>query len=212
MLGVVIPAAFAMLAPDCGYGHAVKGPSVHASLLDVDFATETVITDAQSTAPRLVQAPTQRKSETAAWLLSLGGTLVPIGAGLLMGTHEQGKTANAISTSLVITGAVAGPLVGYIYAGEVARGMRSFRSRCLVASGFGLLALAVHSDDSYIDGAILPLFVGSILVAISDIKSIARVDGAVRAHNLAAPRPSCSVSPEYFTVHRAIGFRLRVDL
>ena len=130
------------------------------------------------------------KSEGTASLLSLAGTLLPIGLGVAMDT--QGATGQL----LIATGLFFGPAAGYWYGGASGRGWKGVGIRFGIAFAAVLTVTAICSGDNCgrtgsigldlsgaeVVGAIV-LLGASVAIVGSAISDIAKVDGHVRNYN-----------------------------
>jgi len=162
----------------------------------------------QPDTPAAAPSAPERKSGATAVFLSLGATLVPAGIGIALANEDY------VSPAIIAAGAVFGPTAGYIYANEAGAGRGGLKFRIIAGGISGLLGLVgyLSEDDEFVEGsgAVLPLTIGGVLVGISAIRDIARVDGVVRAHNARITHSGISLVPTYSPAHQALGLRLHM--
>lgn len=191
---------------------------------------------------RLLAPEAAIKSPSKAVLISTGGTALGIGAGMLLldfATGDDGsgfleQQAGNAGGLLLVGGVVAGPALGYMYAGEFrqARGGIILRAVASVVTGVVVLVLAIEDFTDIFEpgesgnaGTIKAVAsVGGALVAGSIVLDVARLPGVVRRHNAAVAEralgtarwesstrgatfqaPVAVVYPTYSLRHRAPG-------
>lgn len=161
----------------------------------------------------------RRKSPLSAVLRSLGSTLVPAGAGLLMLQAER-PMADWIGGVTLASGLIVGPAVGHFYASNEKQAWRGIavRGAALVGGGLvtGLLIpFAVGRDYPYggEDGseiagvaAIVTLLASGLVLSVRTLYDIARADDAAREHNA---RLGLTVRPQVHPIQRRGGLALR---
>ncbi len=146
------------------------------------------------------------KSENTAWLLSLGGTLLPVGMGFASIDYSpDGPEDESIAPSLLIlSGAVFGPSLGYFYGGRPGRALTGIGIRVAgTAAMVGAVAASWDNPDASGAGALA--LVGLGLFVASPIYDIATVKGAVRKHTRTLPDNALTITPAYFAGYRAPG-------
>ena len=129
------------------------------------------------------------KSEGTASLLSLAGTLLPIGLGVAMTASDDQSAAGAL---LISTGLYFGPAAGYWYGGASGRGWKGVGIRFGTAFA-AVLAIGVicasrtcvfgDVDDGTIAAAVIVALGASVAIVGSAIYDIANVDRHVRNYN-----------------------------
>jgi hypothetical protein len=142
------------------------------------------------------EPPTLRDPDTAR-LLSLAGTVLPLGMFVVGITRDDASSEGLVTLGLL--GTVVGPLAGHWYAGKA--GTKGLAARLAAMAG-GLLGASLMINCS-IDGcsneALGPaLLIGGVAAYLGGIYSdVATADDSARAYNAAhaTPRPSLSVAP-----------------
>ena len=133
------------------------------------------------------------KSEGTATLLSLAGTILPIGLGVAMaasenqGSDDQGGAGGL----LIITGLYFGPAAGYWYGGASGRGWQGVGIRFVMTFVAGLAIASICSgdncdifgDDSAFGAAAIVGLGASVAILGSAIYDIAVVRKHVRNYN-----------------------------
>ncbi|MCK5489988.1 MAG: hypothetical protein KAI98_08360 [Gemmatimonadetes bacterium] len=133
------------------------------------------------------------KSEDAATLLSLAGTVLPISVGILLQSAESsGGDGSPFGAVLLSYGLFFGPATGYWYAGNSTAGLKGagIRLGILLATGATIAAIC-SGDNCSIFGpdtgattaAGVVALVGLGTLTYSMIHDIAGVGDHVRAHN-----------------------------
>ena len=157
---------------------------------------------AESTSSTPEERPAARsgtRSPGLAVALSLGGTAALVGGGIALANEDGG--GDGLAQNLLMAGILAGPSLGYLYAGSIGRGLSSVGIRSGVLLGGSLLFLATCSDvftcgEDGAGTAIALLTLGGL--AVSAIHDFTHVDDAARRRNEAArreARPGASVTP-----------------
>jgi hypothetical protein len=146
------------------------------------------------TTPLRAQVPPQEpRSEETALLWSLGGTAVPIAAGVALVTSQQ----QGAGGFLIVTGVVIGPSLGHYYAGRPGRGLATIGLRAVVPVVTVLVMGAVCSrnggslfDQGCSQGSAGPgvALLGLGLEAASIIYDIASAPASARRYNRTHPR------------------------
>ena len=152
--------------------------------------------------PGVVRAQ-ETKSEGTASLLSLTGTLLPIGLGVAMAASDDQSGAG---TLLIGTGLYLGPAAGYWYGGASGRGWKGVGIRFGI-TGAAILAIGgicsgdncnIFGDDGGALGAAMIVALGaSVAIVGSAIYDIANVHRHVRNYNqeLRRRRARLSLAP-----------------
>jgi hypothetical protein len=151
------------------------------------------------------------KSPGMATALSLVGTIVPIGASFALGEGQEGLAAG-----LFLGGLLAGPSLGYLYAGETGSAFKTIGLRTAVLGAtIGLAAAACSAgcdifgpdDDGWAAAGLIALG-GTAVTAFLAGRDIARADNAVRARNERVARSAVSIGLQYVPEARAPGLVL----
>ena len=153
------------------------------------------------------------KSPGKANLISLIGTVAPIG--IAMSTTDRGLFCGGIGSGgiLLLAGTIVGPGLGHSYAGNEGRLWKGIgiRTGALIAIGIGFsMSFSLFEETNSSGGAAL-CAVGSILLFGSSIYDIVTADDSARQYNeengLAA-KSKISFGPTYFAQHQAPGATL----
>ena len=172
-------------------------------------------------------------SEKTATRLSAFGTLVPAGLGLIVALSQKGEDYRVTvgmygeseivhrgpdrlaPISLISSGVVIGPSLGYFYAGRPGRAFAGMGIR--TAIGFGSLIGAFATcgwncgpGDGAYNTAWGIMVVGGAVALGSAIHDISKVDDAVRSENQKHRHPKLAVMPEYFPGSKAVGLRAKL--
>lgn len=143
----------------------------------------------------------QPKSEASALMLSLSGTVIPVGAAL----------AEVVEPGWVLTGIFLGPSLGYFYGGEAGRGLKGIAIRGGVATASVLigaeLGLDIWGGDTGGWGVVLA---GTVFVVGDAIYDVARVRSTVRKHNEKLQAGSLGIVPTYSADSDAPGLALQM--
>ena len=146
--------------------------------------------------PPDIRTPILKSEDTALWL-SLGSTLLPMGAGALMlAASDEDGTLGTVGALLTGSGLYFGPAVGYWYGGAAGRGWKGVGIRFgtgLVAS-LGVLAICGGNggencnffdskNDDTVAAASLLMLAGLGVMAFSAVYDIAKVKSHVREAN-----------------------------
>ena len=133
------------------------------------------------------------KSEGTATLLSIVGTVVPTGLGILLASaSEDGGDGSGLAAVLVSYGIYFGPATGYWYAGASSPGWKGTGIRLGISLATVAAVAAICSGDNcdiFGDGngattaAGIAGLVGLGTIVYSVIHDFASVDGHVRQHN-----------------------------
>jgi len=159
------------------------------------------------TSPQEVPTPILKSEDTALWL-SLGSTLLPMGAGALMlAASDDGTALGTAGALLMGSGLFFGPAVGYWYGGAAGRGWKGVGIR--FGTGFvaslGVLAICggnggencnffdSKNDDTVAAASILML-AGLGVMAFSAVYDIAKVKSHVRKANDEKRRQAAQVA------------------
>ena len=127
------------------------------------------------------------------------GTAVPIAAGF---AFAEGVFPDAVG-SLLVGGVVLGPVLGYVYAGEVGRGMAHAGIRAAVLAGtVGAIGVSGWSTHE-IGPAALLVTAGGVASIVLAVRDIIQVGDRVRARNQRLG--AISVRPTYFPKSRTAG-------
>lgn len=165
--------------------------------------------------PAVGQTTAERgpKSETAALVWSLAGTLVPAAAGgviLAFGSRSEGSEGSeAVPILLLIAGPLIGPSLGHMYAGRTGRGLATIGLRAALSAGGLLAALAIcpiecSTDESDQAGTVFLAAAG--LVAASMVYDVVRAPASARWYN--ARHRSASFGPTFIDGQPGLGARL----
>lgn len=154
------------------------------------------------------------KSETAALVWSLGGTLVPAAAGgvfLAFGSRSQGREGSeAVPILLLIAGPLIGPSLGHMYAGRTGRGLATIGLRAALSAGGLVAALAIcpfdgcSTDESAQAGTVFLAAAG--LVAASIVYDVVTAPASARWYN--ARHRSASFRPTFINGRPGLAARL----
>lgn len=77
-----------------------------------------------------------RKSPGAAFLWSLGATIIPLAVGSQLARNYDSSTSESVGTALVSLGLLVGPSAGHFYAGRPVRGILTTIGRVALAGLF----------------------------------------------------------------------------
>ena len=153
------------------------------------------------------------KSEVKAFRWSFFGTLVPISVGLII--HIP-----ALSFTLVGSGMIIGPSLGYFYGGLGDRGMKGIVIRLGIETATVGAALIVFSSvekegpwDEELGKVVLGVGVvgaGQVLVLAQGIHDIAKVKGQVREHNRSFKDTALILSPKFFPNSKIFGIQAQI--
>jgi hypothetical protein len=178
------------------------------------------------------------KSEKAAKGWSTAGFLAPIGAGIAVWSMQKGKKESfttirwykdyygnwqpeeyqsyhniepdrTLPVTLILSGVIVGPSLGYFYGGCTKKGFISIGKRIGISGGtflLGYMAFTDVSGDDYTPGLIL--ISGGVLTIASAYHDIAVVDDTVRKHN--ASLANISIAPTYISSSGAPGVEVMV--
>ena len=160
-----------------------------------------------------------RKSPLGAVLRSLGSTLVPVGAGLLMFQGER-PTADWIGGATLASGLIAGPAAGHFYASNTGQAWRGIAVRGGALIGGGLITGVLASfaigrdypfggeDRSDVAGvaAIVTLLTSGLVLGVRTLYDIAQADDAARTYNDEA---GLAIRPHVNPIQRRAGLTLR---
>lgn len=151
------------------------------------------------------------KSETAALVWSLGGTLVPAAAGgvfLAYRSRSEGREGSeAVPILLLIAGPLIGPSMGHMYAGRTGRGLATIGLRAALSAGGLLAALAIcpfdgcSTDQSDQAGTVFLAAAG--LVAASMVYDVVTAPASARWYN--ARHRSASFGPTFINDSPGLG-------
>ena len=144
---------------------------------------------AVATRPALEAEPIPgMKSEGTATPLSIVGTVVPTGLGILLASASEDSGDGSGLAALVVTyGIYFGPATGYWYAGAPGRGFAGVGVRLGTSLVGGALMAAADNDDSgwgLSDGATAVAIATLTGLAISMIYDISSVNNEVRNRNV----------------------------
>jgi hypothetical protein len=142
-------------------------------------------------------APPNLKSEDRALWLSLGSTLLPMGAGALMlAASDDGSSLATVGALLMGSGLYFGPAVGYWYGDAAGRGWKGvgIRFGTGLLTSLGVLAICGgdggdncnifdSSDDASVAAASILMLAGLGVMAFSAVYDIAKVKSHVRKAN-----------------------------
>jgi hypothetical protein len=149
------------------------------------------------------------KSERAATLISLIATTLPSSIGAFR-YEEVGRTA---SISLVSSGIIAGPSLGYLYGGVMNHAAEGIALRAgIIGAGAWLGSIGNWTDSGNTFPALL-ILTGAGIVIYSAGHDIARVSKWVREKNLSMAGHghfSISIMPRYFANNRTTGVELNL--
>jgi hypothetical protein len=157
--------------------------------------------------PEARKFPFVLKSETTASRYSIVGTLLPIGMGFAL----QGLSGNTDYAGLAFPGILAGPSLGYFYAGSPARAIGGIGIRCVFLSTGLLFGMAAGEggDPSGEATAIAMSLFG--LMAADAVYDVARVRAHVRKKNREGlDGVSLNIVPLYLADRNAPGVGFRV--
>ncbi len=152
--------------------------------------------------------PYEARSPSMVRTLSFLGTAVPIAASF---AFAEGVFPDAVGP-LLVGGLVLGPILGYVYAGEVGRGMAQAGIRAVVLAGTVGAAVLICSGggcDFYGSPGSEELLVGAVVAAgvvmtsFLAVRDIIQVGDRVRAPNQRLG--VVSVRPTYFPESRTAG-------
>ena len=141
--------------------------------------------------------PPNLKSEDKALWLSLGSTLLPMGAGALMvAASDDGTSLETVGALLIGSGFNFGPAVGYWYGGAAGRGWKGvgIRLGTGLLTSLGVLAICggtggencnVFDSDNgdSVAAASIVMLAGLGVMAFSAVYDIAKVKSHVRKAN-----------------------------
>ena len=156
-----------------------------------------------------VDAPNLKSEQTAFWL-SLGSTVVPTAAGLILGASAEDEGTGA-GPLLAGAGLLFGPAAGYAYGGATGRGLKGVGIRFGVGlvTTLGVLAICGGDDgencnffdsgnEETVAAAGFLALAGMGAIVFSAIYDIAKVKSHVRRANqrkVAESSPALSVAP-----------------
>jgi hypothetical protein len=156
------------------------------------------------------------KSEAQAFRWSLFGTLVPISAGLVMAASASGSDEDpVIPLTLMGSGLIIGPSLGYFYGGLDDRGMKGMVIRFGIETavvGVSLIVLSSVKGD-FLDNvvaAVAVLGAGQALVLAHGIYDIAKVKGEVRKCNQSFKGTALILSPKFFPNSKIPGIQAQI--
>jgi hypothetical protein len=146
--------------------------------------------------PQEVPTPILKSEDTALWL-SLGSTLLPMGAGALMlAASDDGTALGTAGALLMGSGLYFGPAIGYWYGDASGRGWKGvgIRFGTGLLTGLGVLAICGgnggencdvfdSSDDASVAAASILMLAGIGVMAFSAVYDIAKVKSHVRKAN-----------------------------
>jgi hypothetical protein len=142
----------------------------------------------------------QPKSETTALMLSLSGTVIPVGLAV----------AEVFEPRWVITGIFVGPSLGYFYGGEPGRGLKGIAIRGGVATASVLVGAELGLDIWGDGGGWWVVLAGTAFVVGDAIYDVARVRSTVRKHNEKLQARSLGIVPTYPPDSDAPGLALQL--
>jgi hypothetical protein len=181
--------------------------------------------------PSQEHTPFKLKSENAALRWSLLSTVVPITVGATIwildkhqvkyythGTYtdiEEHQPSRLIPVTLIFSGIIFGPSMGYFYAGESWRGIKGMIVRLVLGGGTGLCFLvAVGIGEENYANSTSPYgeiaFVGGVALLADAIYDIAKVKSTVQKHNSRLQKTSLILAPKYFADSKACGIRVQI--
>ena len=159
-----------------------------------------------------------RKSPLGAVLWSLGSTLVPTAAGLLMLQGER-PVADWGGGAVLASGLIVGPAVGHFYAENDGQAWRGIAVRGGAGIGFGLTTVlaAASLDGNYLGAddegsemagvaAIVTLLASGLVLGVRTLYDITEADDAARAYNNKA---GLAVRPRVNPVQRRAGLAMQ---
>ena len=120
------------------------------------------------------------KSEGAALAWSLGGTLGPIGAGLLLALPSDGAVGGGVA--LFLAGSIVGPSLGHFYANHPGRGAVGIAVR----TGAGLATLwgiRCGFTEAYCNSEPAFGYVGLAVALVSIIYDVGTAPASARRYN-----------------------------
>lgn len=135
-----------------------------------------------SATPMVGQVDTSQaaKSEGAALAWSLGGTLGPVGAGLLIALPSDG--AVGIGVGLFLAGSIVGPSLGHFYANHPGQGAVGIAIR----TGAGLATLwgiRCGYTEAYCESQPAFAYVGLAVAFVSIIYDVSTAPASARRYN-----------------------------
>ncbi len=171
------------------------------------------------TTPSCAQDYYKPKSENAALALSLFGTILPVGTGIMLELDNDRESD--VPFWLATGGLVVGPSFGYFYGGVERRAWKGIAFRTMVTCGtLFIVALipdgvsikqhfnSVRRDESSSD--VILLAIGYGVVAISALTDISSVSNHVKKRNQKPWYGNFAVLPQYFPRHKATGLQLQI--
>ena len=159
------------------------------------------------------------KSENAALALSLFGTILPVGTGIMLEMDDTKEPD--FPFWLAAGGLVVGPSLGYFYGGVERRAWKGIALRTMVACGT-LFIVALIPDGVSVKGHfnsvrreesssdVILLAVGFGVVTISALTDIFSVSNQVRKRNQKLWYGDFVVLPAYFPKYQATGLQLQI--
>jgi len=142
------------------------------------------------------EPPTLRDPDTAR-LLSLAGTVVPLGMILVGATRADSSSEGLVALGLL--GTAIGPLAGHWYAGKAGTKGLAARLAGIAGGVWGATMMITCSFDGCSNEALGPaLLIGGAAACVGGMYyDVATADDSARAYNAAhaTPRPSLSVAP-----------------
>ena len=155
-------------------------------------------------AARTMQFPSPR---AATWL-SIGATVLPMAAGAAIASRTQRASGNA----LMVTGVLAGPMIGAWYGGTLSSSWSGALLRtggvAIAAAGISGCASGTHSLAGCSPGDETAMFTGAVLALGSAVYELATVGDRVREHNEAEAR--AMVLPLFSPSMRSVGVEVVV--
>ncbi len=172
------------------------------------------------TTPSNAQDYYKPKSENAALALSLFGTILPVGTGIML--EMDNNRESDVPFWLAAGGLVVGPSLGYFHGGVERRAWKGLALRSTVAFAT-LFIVAMTQDGITVQGNVgrgnqgvssadvVLLFIGSSAVALSALDDIFSVSDHVKKRNQKLFYGDFTLLPTYFPQHKAGGLVLHAS-
>jgi len=141
-----------------------------------------------------LQVARSKKSTIVAICWSLGASIIPPAAGMLMlSTKTHPDWVNYCGGTLIAAGFLVGPSIGHFYAGQGSRGMKYIRTRLIIgASGcigslllFAMLKPRLSTVDDLGKEIIcgIPISLAALSIIGHDLYDISTVPSSVQRYN-----------------------------
>lgn len=160
-----------------------------------------------------LQVARSKKSTIVAICWSLGASIIPPAAGVLMlSTKTHPDWVNYCGGTLIAAGFFVGPSAGHFYAGQGSRGMRYIKTRLIIGAGGCIGSLLLYAilkpslmtsydlGKSIICG--IPISLAALSIIIHDLYDIYTVPSSVQRYNSSL---QLQIKPELNLIDKRFG-------